>query len=207
MSERILRFMVYDKYNLSDDHAVSVRYCGCERPEMCSFNNDVDDLNECDDTKIHDCEHDCLNFVGSYICSCHAGYSLNEDNRTCSDINECHGDTHVCTKQHEMCQNLPGNYSCVCDTGYSRSTLDADCNPTASSVLFGKLSYSIETSININISRVEKEILLQNAGIDAGQLSNGNPLIELLRQLGCAPGQTKNSRSGLIDDVGANKIP
>ncbi|KAH3734791.1 hypothetical protein DPMN_041239 [Dreissena polymorpha] len=165
------------------------------------------DLNECDDTKIHDCEHDCLNFVGSYICSCHAGYSLNEDNRTCSDINECHGDTHVCTKQHEMCQNLPGNYSCVCDTGYSRSTLDADCNPTASSVLFGKLSYSIETSININISRVEKEILLQNAGIDAGQLSNGNPLIELLRQLGCAPGQTKNSRSGLIDDVGANKIP
>ena len=43
------------------------------------------DRNECNNTSaVKVCEHDCHNLPGSYNCSCHVGYSLNTDKKTCS---------------------------------------------------------------------------------------------------------------------------
>ncbi|XP_052266343.1 mucin-like protein isoform X2 [Dreissena polymorpha] len=269
MSGRTLRFIVFDKYNMSDEHTVLFRYCGCEESDQCSFRDENDaecvcqnrystgtfceiktnpcdvyrcydqyscnnseyrespctncppgfyeedvgqtqhciDINECNNTRVHHCDHVCHNTVGSYICLCHVVYALNEDNRTCTDIDECDVGKGPCMKPHEVCMNLPGNYTCMCTSGYGRETPDAECKPKADSVSFGKLSYSIETSIHINISRIEKDISLQNSVIDTGKLSDGHPLMELLRQLGCSVGKTQISRSDTIDDDEQGKIP
>ena len=39
------------------------------------------DIDECNGD--HECDHNCTNLEGSYICSCDPGFELQEDNRTC----------------------------------------------------------------------------------------------------------------------------
>ena len=39
------------------------------------------DINECDGA--HDCDQDCTNTDGSYICSCGDGYVLGDNERSC----------------------------------------------------------------------------------------------------------------------------
>lgn len=42
-------------------------------------------LKEFDECKLHDhgCEHDCINNLGGYVCSCRIGFELRSDNKTC----------------------------------------------------------------------------------------------------------------------------
>lgn len=40
------------------------------------------DVDECLDGN-GDCEHECINEIGSYRCACKSGYKLRMDNRTC----------------------------------------------------------------------------------------------------------------------------
>jgi hypothetical protein len=40
------------------------------------------DVDECEEQSI-DCQHTCINTVGSYHCECHHGFSLRPDNHTC----------------------------------------------------------------------------------------------------------------------------
>ena len=45
------------------------------------------DIDECSNYTLHGCNHKCTNLhclEGRYSCSCYNGYSLVEDNRTCS---------------------------------------------------------------------------------------------------------------------------
>ena len=42
------------------------------------------DVNECEG--VNDCQQRCINTVGSYNCSCQAGFMLNNDGRTCTGI-------------------------------------------------------------------------------------------------------------------------
>ena len=41
----------------------------------------VQDVNECNGD--HECDHNCINTVGSFVCSCDDGYLLQDDGRTC----------------------------------------------------------------------------------------------------------------------------
>ena len=42
------------------------------------------DVDECIDTiLVHQCDHTCINNIGSYACTCDSGYTLNNDGRTC----------------------------------------------------------------------------------------------------------------------------
>ena len=50
------------------------------------------DIDECSGS--HGCEQECVNSPGSFVCSCHHGYSLDEDGRTCNltgefDLSQC----------------------------------------------------------------------------------------------------------------------
>ena len=45
------------------------------------------DVDECSQSN-HSCQHRCVNAIGSYVCSCDAGYSLTGDGRTC-DLVDC----------------------------------------------------------------------------------------------------------------------
>ncbi len=58
--------------------------------------------------------HLCNNTMGSYHCSCNAGYSLAPGGKICSDINECMTGVRC---QHS-CVNTNGSYYCECADGY-----------------------------------------------------------------------------------------
>ncbi|ROT63664.1 hypothetical protein C7M84_018450 [Penaeus vannamei] len=66
------------------------------------------------------CEHMCRHAAGGAECSCHAGYLLQPDLRSCQDDNECETGSHRCEQE---CVNTAGGYVCACRQGF---TLSAD---------------------------------------------------------------------------------
>jgi len=68
----------------------------------------------------------CLNVWGSYRCGCKAGFRLNADNRSCSDVDECteFKDNNLCIG---ICENTPGSYACKCPSGYKLGTDGRTC--------------------------------------------------------------------------------
>ena len=100
------------------------------------------DINECTAGNNGGCSQICINTIGSYACSCQAGYVLNADNRTCAgkyaidthckkrsnlyfpDINECANNNGNCT---QTCINTIGSYFCSCTAGYALSADGRTC--------------------------------------------------------------------------------
>lgn len=106
-------------------------------------NGDCVDINECEKTSTHQCQHDCSNTVGGYSCSCHSGYQLNtQDGHQCDDIDECTQNPSVCAQE---CTNIPGSYSCSCQPGYKVHKND-------SSQCYEALSTNFEISLDIDAS-------------------------------------------------------
>ena len=76
--------IVLSIYHLHVYHVLCTRYC----PVLCVILTPVFcvlcvDGNECF-TQKGGCNHQCINTLGSYECKCNAGYSLEEDGKTCS---------------------------------------------------------------------------------------------------------------------------
>ncbi|KAL5468857.1 hypothetical protein EMCRGX_G029980 [Ephydatia muelleri] len=82
------------------------------------FSCPFQDINECNQSP---CEQTCRNTIGSFRCSCAAGFQLNADQRSCVDIDECIdaalSDSELCPGSFE-CLNSIGSYLCVCPPGY-----------------------------------------------------------------------------------------
>ena len=58
------------------------------------------------------CSQGCQNTIGSYSCYCGTGYTLNSDEKSCDNINECLT-THNCYSK-EFCTDTDGFYTCSC---------------------------------------------------------------------------------------------
>ena len=62
--------------------------CDCPYVFLVLINYDIlilfIDIDECDTYYNGGCAHTCINEVGSYICSCENGYSLQADFRSCN---------------------------------------------------------------------------------------------------------------------------
>jgi len=86
---------------------------GLQRVDISTTQFRCEDINECDDEELNDCEHVCRNLFGSYRCECPPGFRMGPEG--CEDINECSQAYPVC--QHE-CINTDGSYECVCPDGY-----------------------------------------------------------------------------------------
>nr|XP_018667230.1 testisin-like isoform X2 [Ciona intestinalis] len=56
------------------------------------------------------CEHTCDDTFGLAVCSCRSGFQLNDDNKTCRDIDECSLGENPCGEL--KCQNKIGSYFC-----------------------------------------------------------------------------------------------
>uniref|UniRef100_A0A3Q2GUI8 EGF-like module receptor 1 n=1 Tax=Equus caballus TaxID=9796 RepID=A0A3Q2GUI8_HORSE len=76
------------------------------------------DINECLSSGICPEHSECTNSLGSYSCSCRAGFSSR--NSICEDVDEC-ADPKSCP-EHTTCHNSPGSYSCVCNQGFASSS-------------------------------------------------------------------------------------
>ena len=93
----------------------------CVARNLCSENNGG-------------CSHECYTTYGETFCMCPAGYKLQDDYKTCEDIDECRTKASVRDECDglDYCENTPGSYRCLehivdvvdvrsheyCDEGY-----------------------------------------------------------------------------------------
>ncbi|XP_070201910.1 uncharacterized protein [Littorina saxatilis] len=77
--------------------------CGQSSPPTCV------NVDECQ--SVSGCSQGCVDTVGSFYCTCGAGYQLLSDQRTCADLDECSLNNGGCDG---ICINSPGTYRCDC---------------------------------------------------------------------------------------------
>ncbi|XP_004447684.1 adhesion G protein-coupled receptor E1 [Dasypus novemcinctus] len=76
------------------------------------------DVNECILSGVCPEHSDCANSVGSYSCTCQAGFV--SKNSICEDVEEC-ANPRACP-EHASCHNTFGSYSCSCNSGFASSS-------------------------------------------------------------------------------------
>ncbi|XP_065668355.1 sushi, von Willebrand factor type A, EGF and pentraxin domain-containing protein 1 isoform X2 [Hydra vulgaris] len=79
------------------------------------------DLDECLYSNGN-CQHKCLNTIGSYLCQCNEGFEM--QGSSCVDINECLTNNGNC---QDKCFNTYGSYSCQCRAGFKISSNLRSC--------------------------------------------------------------------------------
>ncbi|XP_041944091.1 matrilin-4 isoform X5 [Alosa sapidissima] len=72
----------------------------------------------------HGCEQICESSPGSYHCLCMPGYTLNEDDKTCTPIDLCAEGKHDC---EQICNPTPGEFTCSCNPGYTLNKDEKTC--------------------------------------------------------------------------------
>lgn len=84
------------------------------------------DIDECtesgsndQETPQHDCEQICTNLPWTYECQCNIGFTLDDDERHCNDVDECITGNHDCTGLL-LCINSIGSFQCICPPGYTK---------------------------------------------------------------------------------------
>ncbi|XP_065180417.1 uncharacterized protein LOC135810977 [Sycon ciliatum] len=99
--------------------------CGACPPGFTGVGKSCLDLDECRNRSSSPCQQVCANTQGNYTCACNAGFALNPDDKTCSDLNECTLNTDDCEK---FCNNTQGSYQCYCDVGFALNG-SSRCSP------------------------------------------------------------------------------
>ncbi|XP_031551446.1 mucin-like protein isoform X2 [Actinia tenebrosa] len=72
----------------------------------------------------HQCQDICYVSNGTDHCTCHPGYELQHDNKSCTDIDECTTGKNRCNQE---CRNIIGWYDCKCRPGYRLDTDNVTC--------------------------------------------------------------------------------
>ncbi|XP_028844471.1 latent-transforming growth factor beta-binding protein 1 isoform X2 [Denticeps clupeoides] len=83
-----------------------------------------EDIDECDDPDVCGAHGKCVNEMGFFYCDCDRGFTYNEDNRTCTDVDECLEGT-VCVSG--TCVNTKGSFRCHCHRGYRLQAANHTC--------------------------------------------------------------------------------
>ncbi|XP_053326744.1 uromodulin-like [Spea bombifrons] len=76
------------------------------------------DIDECEDYWVHNCNFgNCINYIGSYNCSCYNGF-VYEEGLGCVDIDECASAELNDCHPLAVCKNELGWYTCSCPSKY-----------------------------------------------------------------------------------------
>ncbi|EFN68423.1 Fibrillin-2 [Camponotus floridanus] len=89
------------------------------------------DVNECRELEnACSSNEECVNTMGSYICTCKPGFRRDNFTQACVDINECQLQENDCLPT-QRCDNTIGSYTCVrflpCGTGYTLNAATEIC--------------------------------------------------------------------------------
>uniref|UniRef100_A0A8U8BUY5 Low-density lipoprotein receptor-related protein 2 n=1 Tax=Geospiza parvula TaxID=87175 RepID=A0A8U8BUY5_GEOPR len=154
----------------------------CNRLDDCLDNSDEKGcgVNECSDPSISGCDHDCTDTQTSFYCTCHPGYKLMSDKRTCDDIDECNETPSVCS---QICENTAGSYICKCAPGYIREPDGKSCrqnsnispylifsnryylrNLTADGQSYSLILQGLRNVVALDFDRVEKRLYWIDVG-------------------------------------------
>eukprot|EP00076_Gallus_gallus_P042851 XP_025008389.1 low-density lipoprotein receptor-related protein 2 isoform X8 [Gallus gallus] len=154
----------------------------CNRLDECLDNSDEKGcgINECSDPSISGCDHVCTDTQTSFYCSCHPGYKLMSDKRTCDDIDECNETPSVCS---QICENTAGSYICKCAPGYIREPDGKSCrqnsnispylifsnryylrNLTADGQSYSLILQGLRNVVALDFDRVEKRLYWIDVG-------------------------------------------
>jgi hypothetical protein len=95
----------------------------------------------------------CTNTIGSFTCTCNAGYENFTEWVGCVDIDECSKGTNNCNVGTADCWNTPGSFVCTCQIGLVGNPLtgctdvDECSSPTLNNCASGSISpvYNSET--------------------------------------------------------------
>ncbi|XP_002739247.2 endoglucanase A-like [Saccoglossus kowalevskii] len=71
------------------------------------------------------CEQVCDRIDSDWVCACHIGYELTENQVNCADIDECETDNGGC---EQNCTNTIGSYYCFCQEGMIVQEDGLSCN-------------------------------------------------------------------------------
>ncbi|CAH3134157.1 unnamed protein product [Pocillopora meandrina] len=87
-----------------------------ERTAMAPCDMKTEDLDKCNSTiPVCDVNAECVNTIGSHICSCKAGFTGN--GKKCVDVNECANKSHD-YDVNAYCNNTVGSYRCSFNSWY-----------------------------------------------------------------------------------------
>ncbi|XP_078573549.1 uncharacterized protein LOC144860254 [Branchiostoma floridae x Branchiostoma japonicum] len=106
-----------------DTDLLPIRYAGFTTGWGSTGNWRFCDYNECDDDN-GGCLHNCVNTLGSYRCTCRAGYQV-AWSKYCIDIDEC--DSYPC-RNDGTCRDLENRYRCDCKPGWTGVNCQTDRN-------------------------------------------------------------------------------
>ncbi|KAL6430493.1 hypothetical protein ACFW04_007830 [Cataglyphis niger] len=97
------------------------------------------DINEC--RELEDAcssNEECVNTMGSYLCTCKTGFRRDNLTQACVDINECQLQENDCLPT-QRCDNTIGSYTCTrflpCGTGYTLNAATEICEDDDECVL------------------------------------------------------------------------
>uniref|UniRef100_A0A8D0L0U1 EGF-like domain-containing protein n=1 Tax=Strix occidentalis caurina TaxID=311401 RepID=A0A8D0L0U1_STROC len=179
----------------------------CNRLDDCLDNSDEKGcgINECSDPSISGCDHDCTDTQTSFYCSCHPGYKLMSDKRTCDDIDECNETPSVCS---QICENTAGSYICKCAPGYIREPDGKSCrqnsnispylifsnryylrNLTADGQSYSLILQGLRNVVALDFDRVEKRLYWIDVGrkvIERMFLNGTNKEAVIILNCGCS---------------------
>ncbi|XP_035914416.1 uncharacterized protein LOC118513121 isoform X2 [Anopheles stephensi] len=90
--------------------------CTCDGlpgTRLAADGHSCEDIDECT-VNNGGCSHTCLNTLGRAFCVCPEGYMLDEDWKTCIDVDECANQRSIASEHrcHGRCINTVGSYRC-----------------------------------------------------------------------------------------------
>uniref|UniRef100_A0A182M6Q5 EGF-like domain-containing protein n=1 Tax=Anopheles culicifacies TaxID=139723 RepID=A0A182M6Q5_9DIPT len=90
--------------------------CTCDGlpgTRLAADGHSCEDIDECT-VNNGGCSHTCLNTLGRAFCVCPEGYMLDEDWKTCVDVDECANQRSIASEHrcHGRCVNTVGSYRC-----------------------------------------------------------------------------------------------